>query len=130
MIPGPANDAARATHPDPLASVPTTPVGVLRLSALAATGERAQLNQTEPARPGFASGSWFGLFAPAGTPKDIVAALNAEVVKMLTAPDVRERMLQQGAEPAPNTPAQFEQLVRSDIARWAKVIQVSGTKVD
>lgn len=84
----------------------------------------------EQALPGFDSGSWFGLFAPAGTPKEIVAALNVEVVKMLKAPDVRERMLQQGAEPAPNTPAQFEQLMRSDIARWAKVIQVSGTKVD
>jgi tripartite-type tricarboxylate transporter receptor subunit TctC len=84
----------------------------------------------ESGLPGYESQIWFGLFAPAGTPKDIVAALNAEVVKMLKAPDVRERMLQQGAEPAPNTPAQFEQLVRSDIARWARVIQVSGTKVD
>ena len=70
------------------------------------------------------------IVVPAATPKEIVAALNVEVVKMLKAPDVRERMLQQGAEPAPNTPAQFEQLMRSDIARWAKVIQVSGTKVD
>lgn len=84
----------------------------------------------EQALPGFDSGSWFGLFAPAGTPAAIVAKLNAEVVRMLQQPDVRERMLQQGAEPAPTTPAEFTALIRNDIARWAKVIQASGTKPD
>jgi tripartite-type tricarboxylate transporter receptor subunit TctC len=49
---------------------------------------------------------------------------------MLQQADVRERMLQQGAEPAPTTPAEFTALIRNDIARWAKVIQVSGTKPD
>jgi tripartite-type tricarboxylate transporter receptor subunit TctC len=84
----------------------------------------------EQALPGFDSGSWFGLFAPAGTPSTIVTRLNTEVVRMLQQADVRERMLQQGAEPAPNSPAEFTALIRNDIARWAKVIQVSGTKAD
>jgi tripartite-type tricarboxylate transporter receptor subunit TctC len=79
---------------------------------------------------GFDSGSWFGLFAPAGTPPAIINRLNAEVVKILNTPEVRERMLQQGAEPAPGTPAQFTQLIRDDTARWAKVIKLSGAKAD
>ena len=84
----------------------------------------------EQAVPGFDSGSWFGLLAPAGTSPAIVSRLNAEVVKMLQAADVRERMLQQGAEPAPGTPAQFTQLIREDSVRWAKVIKASGAKAD
>ena len=84
----------------------------------------------EQALPGFDSGSWFGLFAPAGTPAVVITRLNTEVVRMLQQAEVRERMLQQGAEPAPNSPAEFTALIRNDIARWAKVIQVSGTKAD
>jgi len=84
----------------------------------------------EQGLPGFDSGSWFGLFAPAGTPPVIIARLNAEVVKILNTPEVRERMLQQGAEPAPGTPAQFTQLIRDDTVRWAKVIKASGAKAD
>lgn len=84
----------------------------------------------EQGLPGFDSGSWFGLFAPAGTPQVIIARLNTEVVKILNTPEVRERMLQQGAEPAPGTPAQFTQLIRDDTVRWAKVIKASGAKAD
>ena len=84
----------------------------------------------EQGLPGFDSGSWFGLFAPVGTPPVIIARLNAEVVKILNTPEVRERMLQQGAEPAPGTPAQFTQLIRDDTVRWAKVIKASGAKAD
>ncbi len=84
----------------------------------------------EQGLPGFDSGSWFGLFAPAGTPPVIIARLNTEVVKILNTPEVRERMLQQGAEPAPGTPAQFTQLIRDDTVRWAKVIKASGAKAD
>lgn len=79
---------------------------------------------------GFDSGSWFGMFAPAGTPAAIVAKLHAETVKTLQLPDVKQTLAQQGAEVGANTPAQFTELIRSDIARWAKVIQAAGVKVN
>ncbi|MDP1716723.1 MAG: tripartite tricarboxylate transporter substrate binding protein [Burkholderiales bacterium] len=79
---------------------------------------------------GFDSGSWFGMFAPAGTPATIVAKLHAETVKTLQLPDVKQTLAQQGAEVGANTPAQFTELIKSDIARWAKVIQAAGVKVN
>jgi tripartite-type tricarboxylate transporter receptor subunit TctC len=82
----------------------------------------------EQALPGFDSGSWFGMFAPAGTPQDIVRKLHAEVVKALQQPDIGQTLAQQGAEVGANTPAEFAQLIRNDIARWAKVVQAAGVK--
>jgi len=82
----------------------------------------------EQALPGFDSGSWFGMFAPAGTPKSIVDKLNAQVVKILQVPDVKAALAQQGAEVAADTPAAFTELIRTDIARWAKVVQAAGVK--
>jgi tripartite-type tricarboxylate transporter receptor subunit TctC len=75
---------------------------------------------------GFDSGSWFGMFAPAGTPPAIVNKLYTEVVKILQLPDVKQTLAQQGAEVGANTPGQFTALINADIARWAKVIQAAG----
>ncbi len=79
---------------------------------------------------GFDSGSWFGMFAPAGAPAAIVARLHAETVKTLQLPDVKQTLAQQGAEVGANTPAQFTELIKSDIARWAKVVQAAGVKAN
>ncbi len=79
---------------------------------------------------GFDSGSWFGMFAPAGTPAAIVAKLHAETVKTLNLPDVKQTLAQQGAEVGANTPAQFTELIRSDITRWAKVTKAAGVKAN
>ena len=79
---------------------------------------------------GFEASSWFGLFAPAGTPPEIVARIQAEVVKSLSLPAVKEKMLAQGAIPGGNTSAEFAQLVDSEIKKWAGVVKVSGAKVD
>ena len=68
--------------------------------------------------------------APAGTPRDIVARLNAETVRALKLPDVRQLMLAQGAEPVSDTPEQFAALVKSDIAKWSEVVRKSGAKAD
>ncbi len=75
---------------------------------------------------GFDSGSWFGMFAPAGTPPAIVNKLYTEVVKILQLPDVRQTLAQQGAEVGAITPEQYTALIKADIARWAKVIQAAG----
>ena len=82
----------------------------------------------EQALPGFDSGSWFALFAPAGTPAEIVARLNAETIKALAAPDVRDVLAQQGAELAAGPPEELTRLIRSDIEKWGQVIRKIGLK--
>jgi len=73
---------------------------------------------------------WLGLFAPVGTPADIIAKLNAEVNKVLQAPDVREKLAAQGIAPGGGTSEQFAAFVREDYARWGKVVKESGVKAE
>lgn len=84
----------------------------------------------EQALPGFDSGSWFGMFAPAGTSRAIVDKLHAETVRTLQQPDVKQTLAQQGAEIGANTPAEYARLIQADIARWAKVIKAVGAKAN
>jgi len=79
---------------------------------------------------GFDSVAWNGVLAPAGTSKEIIARLNTEIVRILSLPDIRERLSSQGADPVGGTPAEFAALIRSEIQKWAKVIKDSGAKVD
>jgi tripartite-type tricarboxylate transporter receptor subunit TctC len=80
--------------------------------------------------PGYISDTYFGVFAPAGTPKDIVARLNAELVKIFHDRETKERLLKLGAEPVGSTPEQLAALVKSENAKWAKVIKDAGIKLD
>jgi tripartite-type tricarboxylate transporter receptor subunit TctC len=80
--------------------------------------------------PGYDVTTWQGLLAPAGTPRDIVARLNAEIVKVVQLSDVKERLAGEGAEPGRMTPEQFSSHIKSEIARWAPVIKASGAKLD
>ncbi|MGT2493724.1 tripartite tricarboxylate transporter substrate binding protein [Cupriavidus basilensis] len=82
----------------------------------------------ESSLPGYAFESWFGVLAPAGTPKEIVAALNGEIGKALASPAVRERLLVQGAEPRASTPQEFEQYIKAEIAKLAPVVRQSGVQ--
>lgn len=77
---------------------------------------------------GYETSTWGGLLAPAGTPKDVVAKLNAEANKALAAPDVREKLAAAGIEPAGGTPAQFAAFIASEMTRWAKVAQAAGVQ--
>jgi tripartite-type tricarboxylate transporter receptor subunit TctC len=79
---------------------------------------------------GYEVGSWQGAFAPAGTPPEIVKRLNAEMVKIINMPDVREKLVGLGAEPVANTPEEFGALVKTEVAKWADVVKKSGAKVD
>jgi len=107
-----------------------------KLKALAVTtAQRSKLapelpTMTEAGLPGFDISTWFGLLAPAGTPSEIIAKWNTEVTKILSSPDMRERLLAQGADPAPTTPAEFAAFIRSEIAKYAKIVKASGAKVD
>ncbi len=75
---------------------------------------------------GYETSTWGGVLAPAGTPKDIVDKLNAEMNKALAAPDVRQRMLDAGIEPAGGTPQQFAGFIQSEMAKWGKVAKTAG----
>jgi len=79
---------------------------------------------------GFDAVTWFGLLAPAGTPREIVARLNAEFNKALAQPELAKRLGDEGADPAGGTPEQFAALIRDEIPRWGKVVKESGAKVD
>lgn len=85
---------------------------------------------SEAAVPGFEATSWFGVLAPAGTPKAIVSRLHGEIVKTLRTPDLRERLSKQGLDPVGSTPEEFSARIREDTARFAKVIKASGMKVE
>ena len=80
--------------------------------------------------PGYVSSAYFAVFAPAGTPKAIVDKLNAELVRIVKTAEVKERLLKLGAEPEGSTPEQAAALVKSEGAKWAKVIKDAGVKVE
>jgi len=107
-----------------------------RIRALAVTpSKRSQAAPNVPTVaeagvPGYDAGSWFGLFAPAGTPKEIVDKLSAETQRILKLPDVVERLHGLGAQPVGNTPEEFGQFVKDEIAKWAKVIQAANVKLE
>ena len=73
---------------------------------------------------------WFGMLAPAATPRDAVHLLAAAVAKAANSPDTRKRLLEQGAEPVGNTPEQFDRQLREEVARWAEVVKVSGARAE
>ncbi|WP_119154923.1 Bug family tripartite tricarboxylate transporter substrate binding protein [Caldimonas tepidiphila] len=84
----------------------------------------------ESGLPGFAVDTWFGLFAPARTPAETVQRLNEVFVAAMNAPDVRARFAQLMAEPAPTTPAQFGEFVKSELAKYERVVKASGARID
>ena len=79
---------------------------------------------------GFDAVTWFGLLAPAGTPKEVIVRLNAEFNKTLKDPELIKRLGDEGADAAGGTPEQFAALIRDEIPRWGKVVKDSGAKVD
>ena len=80
--------------------------------------------------PGFGEDPWYGLFAPAGTPKEIVKFLHDETLKALNDPATKEKLAQQGGEPLTMTPEQFAAMIKQELPRWDKLVKDSGAKVD
>jgi tripartite-type tricarboxylate transporter receptor subunit TctC len=79
---------------------------------------------------GYETGSWFGMAVPTGTPQGIITKLHAESTKALQAPDLRDRMIAEGAEFVGDTPTQFTAYIRSELDKWGKAVKASGAKVD
>ncbi len=84
----------------------------------------------ESGLPGYDVTNWYGVLLPAKTPKEIVTRLNAEIVRIMNLPDVKERLAAQGAESLTSTPEQMAAYIRSETDKWAKVVKFSGAKID
>lgn len=80
--------------------------------------------------PGYQAYTWVGLLAPTGTPREVVARLNADTAAVLARPDLKDALAAAGAEAAPGTPEQFGTHIRAELAKWAKLIQASNIKPD
>jgi tripartite-type tricarboxylate transporter receptor subunit TctC len=85
---------------------------------------------SEAGLAGFDANNWYGLVVPAKTPREIIDRLNAEVTKILAMPDVKTTLFNQGLDPAPGTPEQFGAYIKSERAKWARVIKESGAKAE
>jgi tripartite-type tricarboxylate transporter receptor subunit TctC len=119
------------TYENSLIIVPHIKSGKVR--ALGVTGaQRSKLLPDLPsvaeALPGYGASGWYGLVAPAATPKDVLARLNAEAVKALRSPDVADKLSGQGAEPAPGSPGDFAAFIRAEIDKWSKVVKAANMK--
>jgi tripartite-type tricarboxylate transporter receptor subunit TctC len=106
-----------------------------KVRAIAVTGsKRSQLMPDLPtigeSLPGYSASGWYGLFAPAATPKPIISRLHAEAVKALRMPDVVRTLSSQGAEPVGNSPEEFRAFVKSEIDKWANLVKVARMKTD
>jgi tripartite-type tricarboxylate transporter receptor subunit TctC len=115
-------------------AMPQIKAGKLRALAVTSAKRAAALPDVptvaEAGVPGYEASSWFGLVAPAGTPKEIVDKTRDAIAKAWARPDVREKLLGQGADPVADTPEEFAKYIDSEIAKWAKVVKASGAKID
>jgi tripartite-type tricarboxylate transporter receptor subunit TctC len=106
-----------------------------RLRAIAVTAPKRVASLPDvpamaEALPGFEVVGWYGIIGPAKMPEPVVARLNAELIKALNSPDVRERIIADGSEPVGNSPEVFRQFMLADTAKWAKLVKESGAKME
>ena len=117
---------------NPAAVLPHVKAGTLRAIAITSPTRQPYLPDlptvTESGVPGFEVSSWFGLFAPAGTPASVIAKVNADLHKIMAQPDVREQFTLRGDEPFAGTPEQAGNYLKSEITKWNKVIKSASIK--
>ena len=118
----------------PDTAIPHIKAGKLKAIAISGATRLSALPQvptfTEAGLPGFNVKNWFGVLAPAGTPKPIIDRLSSEIAKILAVPEIREKLVRLGMEPFISTPEQFAALIRSDFAQYAKVIKQANIKLE
>lgn len=129
-----AGGQADATLNGMLATYPLVKGGKLRILGVSSNHRMSAIPEVptiaESGLPGFETGSWQGVVAPAGTPRDIVAKLNAEIARIVGTPDMRDNLARQGAEVRTNSPEEFAAFIRSEMTRWAKVVKDANVKVE
>ena len=117
-----------------LATYPLVQAGRLKLIAVSSANRMSAIPNVptiaESGVPGFETGSWQGVVAPAATPRDIVARLNTTITGILATPEMRESLGKQGAEVRTNTPDDFAAFIRNEKAKWAKVVKDANVKVE
>ncbi|PUE29434.1 hypothetical protein B9Z39_05040 [Limnohabitans sp. JirII-29] len=117
--------------PTGIAHVRSGKVKILAVSSKKRVAQLPDVPTVEEAGvKGFVTYAWSGLFAPAGTPREVVTRLNNEVVKLLKLPAIREQLAGQGAEAVGDTPEEFGLFMRNEVAQWAHMVRTSGAKVD
>jgi tripartite-type tricarboxylate transporter receptor subunit TctC len=118
--------------PSTIAALPHVRTGRLRAIGVTTAKRVASLPDiptvAEGGAPGYEAVSWFGLNAPAGTPKEVIARLHKETVAILSAPEVRERFAADGAEIVASTPQEFDNYIRAEAVKWSKVVKSAGIK--
>ena len=132
------NDVLGGQLPIVFASLPSAlpHIKAGKLRALAVSGDKRSpvlpdVPTIAESVPGYNGTLWIGLFAPAGLPADVLATLQDATRKALAAPDLRDKLEQQGVEiAAPTTPEQFATLLQDDLAKWARIVKASGAAVD
>lgn len=103
-----------------------------KLKTLAVTSEKRSVvlpnvpTIAELGMPGYSASTWYGIYAPKGTPTDIVQKIHEATVEVLKIPELREQLIQRGFEPIGNTPDQFASFISSEITKWAKVVKIAG----
>ena len=115
------------------AALPHIRTGRMRLIAISAAHRDPAMPDVPTIAetvPGFEMTPWWGLFAPAGTPREVVTRINTETVRILALPDVKANYANLGLTAASNTPEQFSSYVQEEIVRWAKVVKASGARAD
>lgn len=117
--------------PTGLAHVKSGKARILAVSSIKRVSQLPDVPTVDQAGlKGYDTNAWSGLYAPAGTPPEIVNKLQAEVARILKMPSVREQLAGQGAEPVGDSPEEFARFNRDEIAKWARIIKVSGAKVE
>ena len=116
-----------------IAALPFVKTG--RLKALAVTTDKRipglpEVPAIAETVPGYESSIWHGVLAPAGTPRPVIRRLHAEIVKILGVPEVKERFAREGAEPVGSTPEQFGAFIKSEMAKYAKLIKAAGIRAE
>ena len=114
--------------------LPHVKAGRLKAIAMGSRERHALLPEVptviESGLPGFEVRQWYGLLAPAGTPRDVVARLHAAVERIVNLPETSKRIIDTGSDPSATTPAEFEAMIREDTVRWAKVAKASGATAE
>jgi tripartite-type tricarboxylate transporter receptor subunit TctC len=117
-----------------LSVLPQVNAGRLRAIGVTSSKRSAASPQlptvAESGLPGFESGTWFAVLAPAGAPREAVTRLGTEIAKLTQHPDIREKLSAQGAEAVTLTPEQTAAYIRGEVAKWGKVVKASGARVD